>query len=429
MEDEMFDYTKDRCPKDSQSSLHKCWVFGTGPTLLKDLSPLRPPLPSLARETVLPSPSFTPYKFSLLPPPSDPASNLDYKPKTPVRPTSLRKAYPTVSSLDVLREIQRKGFSTSASSNQRPSGSSGWWFQHLEDVEPSLKEQDQGDSQGRSEAKIRKRYRAPKEPLVLVHGLLGFDLINVATVAISYWRGIKEALEAAGCEVLITRVPATSSIQERARVLERTVSENFPGRRGGLDCRYLVTHLRSDRFTPISVTTIATPHRGSSFADYFLQVLGRERMPSLLALLDKLPIGGGDGTAFETLTLGAMMDFNDSTPDADDVKYFSYGAAFTPRLLDAFKFPHSVILEKEGPNDGLVSVTSSQWGKYMGTLEDVNHIDLIGWISAARYAWAGLTGKSIKFKPSTFYLSIADMLADEVEGKKAPGAGSNMIDS
>ena len=85
-------------------------------------------------------------------------------------------------------------------------------------------------------------------------------------------------------------------------------------------------------------------------------------MPSFLALLDKLPIGGGDGTAFETLTIKAMSEFNLSTPDVDGVKYFSYGAACTPGLLDAFKFSHSIILEKEGPNDGLVSVSSSQCG-------------------------------------------------------------------
>ena len=66
---------------------------------------------------------------------------------------------------------------------------------------------------------------APKGPVVLAHGLLGFDLINVATVGISYWRGIKEALETAGCQVLVTRVPATSSIRERASVLERAISD------------------------------------------------------------------------------------------------------------------------------------------------------------------------------------------------------------
>jgi triacylglycerol lipase len=47
---------------------------------------------------------------------------------------------------------------------------------------------------------------------------------------VSHWRGIKEVLEANGVEVLITRVPATSSIEERAKVLEKTVSEVYAGR-------------------------------------------------------------------------------------------------------------------------------------------------------------------------------------------------------
>ncbi len=66
------------------------------------------------------------------------------------------------------------------------------------------------------------------------HGLLGFDTVKVgpsiAPVEVTHWRGIKEVLEANGIEVLITRVPATSSPMERAKVLERVVSEKYPGR-------------------------------------------------------------------------------------------------------------------------------------------------------------------------------------------------------
>ena len=54
-------------------------------------------------------------------------------------------------------------------------------------------------------------------------------------------------------------------------------------------------------------------------------------------LLDKLPIGGGDGKAFEGLTLEAMARFNEETPDVEGVKYFSWGAKFDPSLLDTFK--------------------------------------------------------------------------------------------
>jgi triacylglycerol lipase len=54
-------------------------------------------------------------------------------------------------------------------------------------------------------------------------------------------------------------------------------------------------------------------------------------------LLELLPNGGGDGQAFESLTLDSMKKFNESTPDAEGVQYFSWGAEATPGLLDPFR--------------------------------------------------------------------------------------------
>ena len=56
-------------------------------------------------------------------------------------------------------------------------------------------------------------------------------------------------------------------------------------------------------------------------------------------------------------------------------------------------------------------------GTYLGTLEGVNHLDLVGWVNTARYKWAEIMGREIKFKPATFYLSVADHLARVVEGQ------------
>jgi hypothetical protein len=52
----------------------------------------------------------------------------------------------------------------------------------------------------------------------------------MAPLQISHWRGIKEVLEENGVEVLITRVPATSSVHDRAKVLEEKITETYPGR-------------------------------------------------------------------------------------------------------------------------------------------------------------------------------------------------------
>jgi hypothetical protein len=56
---------------------------------------------------------------------------------------------------------------------------------------------------------------APKYPVVLAHGLLGFSELRLAgpyLPSISYWRGIKDALTANRAEIILTQVPPTSSI-------------------------------------------------------------------------------------------------------------------------------------------------------------------------------------------------------------------------
>ncbi|KAG9049710.1 hypothetical protein FS837_009355 [Tulasnella sp. UAMH 9824] len=311
-----------------------------------------------------------------------------------------------------------------------PSLPTNWWWNNKSEVDQLLREDDQAPTAQEEEAKIRERYCAPKNPVVFCHGLLGFDTVTLGAsfvpLQISHWRGIKEVLEANGAEVLITRVPATSSPAERAGVLAKIITERYKGRSvhlighsmGGIDCRYVASHLQGeDTFKVLSVTTVASPHRGSYFADYFLDTLG-ERLPTMLSFLDMLPNGGGDGQAFVALTLDNMKKFNEETPDAPGVQYFSWGAEFEPGLLDPFRFPHSIVLPKEGPNDGLVSLSSARWGTYLGTLKGVSHLDLVGWVNTARYTWAEWTGRSIKFKPATFYLEVADHLARVVEGVK-----------
>lgn len=238
-------------------------------------------------------------------------------------------------------------------------------------------------------------WQPPRLPVVFVHGLFGFSELKVSNLSISYWRGAPEALEANGCEVLICHLPTAASIQERAAALKAEVEERFAGREvnliahsmGGLDCRYLISRLSHGRarftFKVASLTTITTPHRGSSFADYMLEkVVGVSRVPKLVSALTALGVPGG-GRAFEDLTTERIAIFNLTCPDRPDVRYYSWGAEFTPSLFSEFRFPHGIILANEGPNDGLVSVASSKWGQYQGTLKDVSHLGIIGWNNSA----------------------------------------------
>ncbi|CAL8582849.1 lipase 2 [Xanthoria parietina] len=82
-------------------------------------------------------------------------------------------------------------------------------------------------------AQIRAKYRTPKHPIVLAHGLLGFDelhLVGAALPGIHYWRGIAEALRKNGIEVITTSVPASSSIEERAAKLSSEIESKAGGK-------------------------------------------------------------------------------------------------------------------------------------------------------------------------------------------------------
>ena len=92
-----------------------------------------------------------------------------------------------------------------------------------------------------------------------------------------YWSTILGILrKIVGAEVIVTAVPGTGSIASRAERLDRFLQAKAPGRginfmahsMGGLDCRHLITHLKPEEYTPLSLTTIATPHRGSPFMDW-----------------------------------------------------------------------------------------------------------------------------------------------------------------
>ncbi|KAK6076156.1 triacylglycerol lipase [Seiridium cupressi] len=254
-------------------------------------------------------------------------------------------------------------------------------------------------------ARIRENYATPKLPVVLAHGLLGFAELKVAgslLPPLHYWWGIAEALRANGVEVITAAVPPSGSIEQRAEKLGEHIAQSAHGRSvnivahsmGGLDARYMISHLQPKNVDVRSLVTVATPHHGSAFADFVFDEIGEERLPRLYSFARRLGVETG---AFSQLTQKYMtQDFNPKTPDDPTVQYFSYGAMMNrPPLLSPFRTTWQVVQNAEGPNDGLVSVESSQWGKYKGTLVEI-------WF-----------GKDPRFNAVAFYLDIADMLAKE----------------
>lgn len=77
-------------------------------------------------------------------------------------------------------------------------------------------------------------------------------------------------------------------------------------------------------------------------------------------------------------------------------RYFSYGASAEPALWSAFRRSYQIVSKEEGSNDGLVSVASSKWGDYKGTLVNVSHLDLINWTNRLRWLVWEMTGNKRK---------------------------------
>lgn len=224
---------------------------------------------------------------------------------------------------------------------------------------PSLRYRTYSSQPSSPGVRYQEQYKSPRLPIVFAHGLFGFDELSFAParfrdsfpqLSIAYWRGVSVLLRERGVDLHVAKVPMSASIEERAQALRQVIDSKFAGRdvnvighsMGGLDARFLLSRL-SCKAKIRSLTTIATPHRGSPFADFMLDnVIGRHRLPHLLKLLQRLGLPGG-GRAFECLTTTEMSRFNRETPDNPQANYLSWGAAFKPGMFNEFYYPHRVI--------------------------------------------------------------------------------------
>ncbi|KAJ4292743.1 lipase 2 [Kalmusia sp. IMI 367209] len=227
-----------------------------------------------------------------------------------------------------------------------------------------------------------------KHTLILAHGLLGFDELRLAgrfLPGIQYWRGITDALSEKGIEVIVAAVPPSGSIEARATRLAEDIAKKAQGKAVNIIAHSMV----------LSLTTIATPHRGSAFADYMFDSIGPHQIRRLYKIMEYFGLETG---AFSQLTRKYMQEeFNDKTPDVEGIRYYSYGASLEPSRWSVFALSHSIIKQQEGGlNDGLVSVASSRWGDYKGTLIGVSHLDLINWTNRLKWFFWELTGSKRK---------------------------------
>ena len=243
-----------------------------------------------------------------------------------------------------------------------------------------------------------------KAVFVLAHGL-------GANAELGFSNEIADALVADGYDVYKTEVPAFDSVANRASVLAKQVDGVLlaTGKEkihiighsmGGLDARYMISSL-GYAGSVASLTTVATPHRGSPVADWMLEDDG--------AKLDQLGAIFGDDEATKEASRAAVVDlsvaqaasFNAANTDKEGVRYLSWGGFATAfgtenddgatacatgqrdvPAPDSLGVPFLAIAtivsgDERVAHDGLVPVASAQWGEWRGCVA-ADHFDEVG---------------------------------------------------
>ncbi|MDT7603380.1 MAG: triacylglycerol lipase [Acidobacteriota bacterium] len=265
-------------------------------------------------------------------------------------------------------------------------------------------------------------------PIALAHGIARFDFLNdaieresrklfgdvfdrillhlanqglsVVADGLHYFRGIESFLEADGFDVQATFVRFANSVADRSadlraevnRILQETKSPKIhiiAHSMGGLDARAMIARLgMAERVA--SLTTIGTPHHGTSFADFKLTHGGSD----LINLVGKAI----DLNGFNDLTRDACQKFNDAVRDseaANGVFYQTYASSEDREAVFVFLQMAWDIIKKEeqDDNDGLVSLKSQAWqpeivsadGKHKKQIVQkkftvaADHLNEVGW--------------------------------------------------
>jgi triacylglycerol lipase len=273
---------------------------------------------------------------------------------------------------------------------------------------------------------IHQRGASGPYPIVLMHGMAGFNTLANLPVDISYFNGVQADLEAHGVkEVFVTVAPPYATSEDRAAslapqlaaILKQTGAAklNLIGHsQGGLDARVLVSPAGMDLASEVAtVTTIATPHRGTPVADLAMGVVsatgpleGTEATVAnaFLNLLEQgvYTIESAPnivGQATEMTTPYMASTFNPKYVDAYGVVYASYAGrtnlesgepdcddavyANQPGSLDVPQVElqaTATYLQTVGDtSDGLVPVTSAKWGTFLECVP-ADHLKEVGLI-------------------------------------------------
>jgi len=259
-------------------------------------------------------------------------------------------------------------------------------------------------------------------PVVLAHGMgASASILGV----MDYWWGIEGPLEDEGCDVYITSVNGMDSTENKAidfndqvlHILAITGADkvNIIGHsHGTVYSRYAISNLDlADKVA--SHTSIAGPHRGSKLADLIMFSFNDDVVDTLGSAIDFVYaylFGDSNPESVANgydVTTPYMVTFNRETPNVSGIYYQSWAAKAKwgcPSVL--MEIPWLIMLGLEGDNDGLVSVSSAEWGNFRG-IEDAawwspgcDHLNIVG-------MFFGITPG---FDAPDFYIDIVSDLKD-----------------
>jgi len=245
-------------------------------------------------------------------------------------------------------------------------------------------------------------YTQTRYPIVLVHGLFGFDSLG----PLEYFYGIPGALRSGGAQVYVTSVSAANSTEVRGeqllfqvrQILAATGAEkvNLIGHsHGGPTSRY-VASVRPDLVA--SVTSIGGVNKGSRVADLLVgaapDLVYRvgNALGGLLGLISGSSSLPQDAyAAAQSLSTAGTATFNARHPaglpttacgegaqQANGVYYFSWSGAtpYTNIFDPADPFLAVTAIAFGGAkNDGLVASCSSHLGRVIRDDYWMNHLD------------------------------------------------------
>lgn len=245
-----------------------------------------------------------------------------------------------------------------------------------------------------NESRKEQRICATQYPLLMVHGVFFRDYKYL-----NYWGRIPEELEKNGAVVYYGNHQSALSVEDSGRelaeriqqVLKATGAEKvnvIAHSKGGLDCRSAIANCHADQFVA-SLTTINTPHRGCMFADYLLEKVPEKVKNTAAKTYDATLKKLGDSNpdflaAVCDLTHEKCSQFNENTPDSENVFYQSVGSKLNKATNGKFPLNFTYHLAKyfDGDNDGLVAENSFAWGNHYTFLttdgnRGISHGDMV----------------------------------------------------